>query len=336
MQDEPVLVTGATGKIGRRLVETLVAQGARVSVLTRNPGAAADLWPLASIDYRRADLIDTDSLDAVLNGIATVFHLASYSPGVGDPEIYEAPSHWPVTVIGTQHLVQAVAASQVRRLVYASSVKAMGDAVGDLGHPADESIEPQPDTLYGRAKLDAERSVLNLGLTGLVRVGVLRVPMVYGLHGQGNVVRMIDAMARRRFPPWPHVENRRSAVHVEDAVWALIALANNPNGNGQVYLVTDGRYYSTRWLYERICLALGRKIPRWAVPLWTLRLGAALGSTVERISGRAMPIDREGLSKLLGDAWYSSAKIERELGFIPMHDLEREIPRMVSDYLRSQ
>lgn len=328
-----MLVTGATGKVGRRLVAALLALGARVSILTRDPQRAAGLWPLASLDYRRADLTDADSLDGLLDGIATVFHLASYSPGVGDPNIYEAPLHWPVTAIGTRRLAQAAATSGIRRLVYASSVKAMGDAVGALGYPADESIAPQPETLYGRAKLEAERSLLNLGRAGQVQVGVLRLPMVYGLRGQGNVVRMIDAIARRRFPPWPRVENRRSAIHVDDAVRALIALANHPSGNGQVYLVTDGRHYSTRWLYERICLALGRPIPRWALPLWTLQWGAAAGSALAKISGRAMPLDRSGLSKLIGDAWYSSAKIERELGFIPMHDLQREIPRMVSEYL---
>ena len=160
--------------------------------------------------------------------------------------------------------------------------------------------------------------------------------MVYGLAGQGNVARMIDAVARGRFPPWPRVANRRSAVHVDDAVRAALLLAASDAAAGQVYLVTDGRPYSTRWLYERISAALGRPIPGWTVPAWSLQAVASAGSLAERITGRAMPLTRVGLSKLMGDAWYSSERIGRELGFEPIHDLEQEIPRMVEAYLRNR
>ncbi len=333
MSDVPVLVTGATGKLGRHLVTTLLSEGARVTILTRDPHRAANLWPGASIDVRRADLTDASTITDLLDGIETVFHLASHAPARSETAIYESPAHWPVTALGTRHLVQAVTDSSVRHLVYASSVKAMGDAAGASGHPADENAEPRPETLYGRAKLAAERSVLDLGLAGQVQVSVLRLPMVYGLPGQGNIARMIDAVARRRFPPWPRLENRRSAVHVNDAVRALLTLASDPRASGQVYLLTDGRAYSTRWLYERIGLALGRQIPVWSVPLWMLTGAAALGSWIEQVSGRAMPLNRDGLSKLTGDAWYSSEKLRRELGFVTCHDLEQEIPIMVRDYL---
>ena len=107
----------------------------------------------------------------------------------------------------------------------------------------------------------------------------------------------------------------------------------DPRAAGQVYLVTDGRPYSTRWLYEQIRLALGQPVLRWSVPLWLLEVAAAAGSTMERLSGRAMPLTRVGLAKLTGDAWYSSDKLRRGLGFVPEHRLEEEIPLMVRDYL---
>jgi nucleoside-diphosphate-sugar epimerase len=146
---------------------------------------------------------------------------------------------------------------------------------------------------------------------------------------------MIDAVARGRFPPWPRVENRRSAIHVDDAVRAALLLASDPRAAGQVYLATDGRAYSTRWLYEQIRLALGRPAPAWVVPLWLLKTAASAGSLAERLTGRAMPLTRVGLSKLTGDAWYSSEKIRRDLGFEPEHSLEREIPDLVRAYLES-
>jgi nucleoside-diphosphate-sugar epimerase len=123
---------------------------------------------------------------------------------------------------------------------------------------------------------------------------------------------------------------------VGDTVRAALLLAQDPRAAGQVYLVTDGQPYSTRWLYEQIRRALGRPVPRWSVPLWLLKAVAASGSLAERASGRAMPLTRVGLSKLTGDAWYSSDKLQGELGFAPEHRLEEEIPRMVRAYLEQR
>ncbi len=335
LRDLPVLVTGATGKVGRRLVSALLREGSRVSILTRDPERARGLWPGEPLECRLADLTDATSLDGLLEGIEAVFHLASYSPAPGEPDIYEAPAHWPVTALGTRNLAAQVPASPVRRLVYMSSVKAMGDAAAAQGRPADETSEPRPDSLYGRAKLEAERCILGLGRGGAVHTAVVRLPMVYGLEGEGNIARMIEAVARGRFPPWPRLENRRSAVHVEDAVRAVLLAAQDPRAAGQVYLATDGRPYSTRWLYEQIRLALGRPAPRWTLPLSLLGAAAWVGSQVEVATGRAMPLTRVGLAKLTGDAWYSSQKLRDELGFEPRHDLERELPGMVRSYLEA-
>ena len=324
-----ILVTGATGRVGRLLVSTLLQEGQPVSILTRTPQVALNLWPGQRVDVRLGDLTDPSSLQSVCSGIDTLFHLASYAPRPDEPDLYNAPNHWPVTAEGTANLMAEAAGSNVRRLIYISTVKAMGDAAGELGRPADETLTPAPDTLYGRAKLAAEQRVLATGQTAGIQASVLRLPMVYGLDDKGNLARLIAAIAARRFPPWPQIDNRRSAIHIEDAVAAAILIARNPASAGQTYCVTDGRAYSTRWIYERILLALGRPIPRWTVPLWALRAAAAGGSIGERLLGRRLPLTLDGLSKLTGDAWYASEKLERTLGFSPQHSLETEIPRLV-------
>ncbi|SDX39746.1 NAD-dependent epimerase/dehydratase family protein [Thiocapsa roseopersicina] len=324
-----ILVTGATGKVGRRLVAELLRTGHRVAIVTRSSDVAQTLWPGPGPEIRAADLTNPSSLGSVCDGIDTLFHLASYSPRPDEPDIYEAPSHWPVTAEGTANLMARVAQSGIRRVVYLSSIKAMGDRAGALGRPADESIGPTPDSLYGRAKLAAERSVLELGRATGRHAAVLRLPMVYGLGDSGNIARMVKAVAARRFPPWPRIENHRAAIHVEDAVAAAILVAGRPETAGEVYLVTDGRDYSTRWLYEQSLIALGRPVPRWTVPLPVLRLAAGIGTLGERLTRRRMPLTLDGLGKLTGDAWFSSAKLERALGFRPRLTLESEIPRLV-------
>ena len=327
-----VLVTGGTGKLGRQLVLALHDAGAHVSVLTRFPETASRLWPRSKVDCRYGDLTEPTSLNEALRDIDLVFHLASYSPRPDEPDIYEAALHWSVTAEGTRHLVDAAAATDVAGLIYVSSVKAMGDGAGANGRPADESTPARPETLYGRAKLEAEHAILQAESSGGLHACVLRLPMVYGLDGKGNLYRMIDAVARGRFPPWPRVMNRRSAVHVNDAITAAMLVATDTRAAGETYLVTDGAAYSTRWIYEQICIALGLATPAWTVPLWCWRLAAQVGTAVERVTAKPMPLTLDALTKLAGDAWYSSHKIRKALPFVSHHRLDTEIPKMVLAY----
>ena len=325
-----VLVTGATGRIGRFLVAALLEQGADLRILTRRPHP--DHWPDAPIQCDLGDMTQPQRFPALLQGVQYLFHLASHQPAPGVLHPYEDPLHWQVTAEGTEHLVRAAARAGVERLIYFSSIKAAGEITGEQAGPLDEDSPARPATCYGRAKRQAEIFVLEADNPDGMRTSVLRLPMVYGLPGSGNLPRMIQAIARHRFPPWPKLENRRTAIHVEDAVAAALLVAQHPQAAGRLYFVHDGEPYSTRWLYEQICLALSRPIPRWTLPFWLLKLAALLGEAMQAISGRPMPLNREGLDKLTANAWYSMARIQRELGFVPRHCLRTEIANLVQTF----
>ncbi|QIK38849.1 NAD-dependent epimerase/dehydratase family protein [Caldichromatium japonicum] len=310
----PVLVTGATGQVGQRLVGTLIAQGLGVTVLTRAPERAQALWPGDAVRFHRGDLTDPSSLVGLGNGIHTVLHLASHHPGPHEPDLYGAPGHWQVSAEGTTHLLGALTAAPIERLVYVSSVRA-----------------DTHDTLYGRAKRAAEQQILAFGEQRGIKASVLRLPMVYGLDGTGNLERLVRAIAAGRFPPWPRLAQRRSAIHVEDAISALLLLASHPATGGQVYVATDGQAYSTRWIYEQTLRALGRPLPSWTLPGWALRLAAEAGTFAERVLKRRMPLTREALAKLTQDAWYKDEGL-RALGFAARWDLESEIRRLVRGF----
>jgi len=157
--------------------------------------------------------------------------------------------------------------------------------------------------------------------------------MIYGLPGAGNMICMIDAVARNRFPPWPQIDNRRSFLHVRDLIAAAFLATTRPQACGRTYLVTDSKDYSTRWLYERIRLALGKPVPGWTVPYWVLATAVFGGTWLEKGFQGRMPFNQEALHKLTQDAWFSSERIRPDLGFTPRHNLEQEIPRMVREYL---
>lgn len=328
----PTLVTGATGQVGRRLVSALLSMGQPVTVLTRHPGRALELWGGQDIRVRRGDLTEPEGLKGLGEGIATVFHLASHRPHPAEPDLYNAPDHWRVSAEGTAHLLAALADSGIERLVYVSSVRADPRPGGSprrlTDGRVDDRAEGPPDCLYGRAKRAAEQQVLAFAQARRIKGAVLRLPMVYGLDGAGNLERLVRAIAAGRFPPWPRLAQRRSAIHVEDAIAALLLIAGHPDAGGRVYVATDGRAYSTRWIYEETLRALGRPIPRWTVPLWLLRLGATGGTLAEQVFKRRMPLTLETLAKLTEDAWYEDDGL-KALGFAARWDLGSEIRRLV-------
>ncbi len=325
-----VLVTGATGFIGRRLVEALRESNAAIYALMRHvPQARRVPWPKDAVIERHGDFERPQTLDGVCTGVETVFHLAGY----GGPELDGAAvnAHWRVTVEGTRNLLAEAAKAGVRRFVFVSSVKVMGEGGSDC---LDETSLPAPVSFYGRAKHAAERLVLDAGTSTDLHACVVRLPLVYGLDNEGNIPRMIASVDHGFFPPLPEIGNKRSMVHVDDAVQALLLAATSPQARGQVYIATDGEEYSARRLYSAICRALGRPVPRWALPELVWWVGARIGDALGRVIGRALPLNSEVVGKLIGSACYSAHKIARELGYRPTLRLEDALPGMVAVYRR--
>jgi len=215
----------------------------------------------------------------------------------------------------------------VKRFIFVSTVKAMGECTDGC---VDESSPARPSSVYGQAKLAAEGLVLEAGRTSGMHVSVLRLPIVYGRDNRGNIPRMIAAIDRGRFPPLPEVHNKRSMVHVDDVVQALLLVAQHDVANGKTYLVTDDQQYSTQQIERLVRMALGRAIPQWSVPQIALRLAARLGDLMENVLGRRLPLDSSVLEKLLGSACYKCDKIKNELGFRPRYTLADALPEMIA------
>jgi nucleoside-diphosphate-sugar epimerase len=270
----------------------------------------------------------------------TVFHLAGKVHALSEMA-QDGAEYFQINTEGTRHVLEAAKAAGVRRFVFFSTVKAMSrdgttEAIDRDGasRPWTEADSLEPDTPYGRSKLEAEKLVLGGGY--VPEPVVLRLCMVYGAGAKGNMQKMLQAVSRNRFPPLPEVGNRRSMVHVEDVIQAALLAGEKPQAVGEVFIVSDGRAYSTRQIYEWMCHALNRPCPRWTVPLWFLRGLGLTGDLIGRLRGRRFLFDSDTLAKLVGSAWFSSQKIESMLGFHPVWNLGKAMPEMVNEMRQRQ
>ena len=299
-----ILVSGASGFIGGRLLKALRPTGIPCRALSRTP--------IGEENSFAADLSDKASLVRACSGVGCVFHCAGYAHSFASLSDNDDARHWNVNFEGTRNLLEAAAQVGVRRFVNLSSVKAMAEP-GDIR--ADEEFPGEPDTAYGKSKRAAEMAVLSVGENAGMHVVNLRLAMVYGAGGHGNLERMARLVRRSLFPPLPETGNHRSLVHVDDVVAAMRLAAEDSRANGRTYIVAAPEAPSGRGLFDALRDALGMPHCNWSVPEALLRTAAAGGDVLEALTGKRMPFDREVLDRLLGSAWYSAECIERELGW---------------------
>ncbi|MCH8208494.1 MAG: NAD-dependent epimerase/dehydratase family protein, partial [Nitrospinae bacterium] len=253
--------------------------------------------------------------DHSLNNIDVVFHLAGKAHALSETR-QDEKEYSQINTEGTRRILEAARDARVRRFVFFSSVKAINEGSADC---LNETSVCLPETPYGKSKLEGEHLVLKGKY--VPEPVVLRLTMVYGPAMKGNLPRMIDAIAKGRFPPIPEFANQRSMVHVDDVVHAALLAAVKPAAVGQTYIVTDGQTYSTRQLYEWIYETLGKSVPRWRIPKAVFQGLARLGDVIGKIRGRRFFYDSDTLNKLAGSTWYSSQKIKRELGYHAKYQL---------------
>ena len=316
-----MLLTGGTGFIGRRVLSMLCERGAHVRVLLRSHSTGAEpIRNSITVEAVLGDLEDATSLKRACVGIDTVLHIAGFAHAntANTPDF--AARHWAINAEGTFRLLDAAAATGVKRFVFLSSCK----AVGDPGpHCVDESWAAAADTPYGQAKRAAEERVLAVGREHGWHVVNLRPVLVYGPGMKGNLAQLIAAARYAWFPPLPETGNRRSLIHVDDVAQAILLAAACPAAAGRTYFVSDGQSYSGRSLYAMVRRALGKPVPTWAVPASLLYGVAGLVDGLRGLGGHHDRRVRAILDKLLGWACYSSARIEGELDFRPAWTLER-------------
>jgi len=288
------LVTGATGFIGSRLIKLLNTSECEIQIISRHGHNHLKTF-ICDFQINNIPKFAFEAVD-------TVFHLAAFTHDTRDEHLVK-DLYQKVNVDSTIEMAKIAANAGVKSFIFVSSVKA-----GDhqfLKKSGSKKGQSEPQGIYGKTKREAEIKLLEIGLNSGMHISIVRPALVYGPSVKGNLSMMLNGIKRGWFPPLPKVNNCRSMIHVDDLVVALLLVASDDRANGEIYIATDGRQYSSREIYEAMCNLLNQPIPKWSVPKILFSLLAMLS-----------PAMKYKVNKLLGSECYSSDKLKL-LGFKP-------------------
>lgn len=307
-----IAVTGASGFVGGELLRRAAEAGHSVMPIVRSETGRRGEFVTGNLENA-----DVAALADALRGVDTVVHLAARTHVMRDHGDALA-TYRRINVEATARLMQAVAATGVKRVVYMSSIKVNGEETPP-GVRFSGSDLPQPADDYGRTKYEAEQLVAIEGDRSGFETTILRPPMIYGQAVGGNFGRLVSAVARGIPLPFGLIDNRRSLISVRNLADATLRAAEAANAGGAVLTLCDGEDVSTRTLVKAIGRATGRPARIVPVPPPALKLighAAGHGATVRR---------------LLGNLQVDTSAARRVLGWMPTEQLEQALLRMLGN-----
>jgi UDP-N-acetyl-alpha-D-quinovosamine dehydrogenase len=284
-----ILVTGAGGFIGRALCPVLAVRGHHVVAGLRTaPGfgvppiaGAAETRILGAIGPRRV-------WGEELRGVDAVVHLAQRAHRPPAPgALADEPA-------AAAALASTAAAAGVRRLLYMSSIKAMGEAT--LPGQAFRADDPaRPEDAYGRVKLATEQALREVAATSGLELVILRPPLVYGPGVGGNFRALVRLVGSGLPLPFAALDNRRSLIFIDNLVDLVATALTHPAAAGRVLLAADDAALATPALIGLLAQGQDRIARLFAVP-------GALIMLLRRLPGLGPPLCRLTLSLQIDDA----------------------------------
>ena len=307
-----VLITGATGFVGRQLIPVLEERGHALTLAVRSADSEKRLPRGVRHTVVVGDIDDSTRWREALQGADAVVHLAARAHVMQEGPDEEA-AFARVNASGTQHLVEQAVNAGVGHFVLMSSVGAVttqSDARVTLDTPC------TPDTPYGRSKRAAECALIERA-AGRMAWTILRPTLVYGPGNPGNMERLI-ALTKRGLPlPFGAIRNRRSFTFVRNLTDVTAVALSHPNARDATYLVADGDDLSTPELVDKIASHLGVRAPLFPVPSPVMHAAARAADAWTAATGSALPFGTPALRRLESSLFVDIEPLRARLGWTP-------------------
>ncbi len=308
-----VLVTGASGFVGRALCAALGMQGHLVRAASRMPAGRTQ-----SSTFAVGDIGPDTDWTAAVTGCDAVVHLAAHVHVMSRQADDAAGNFHRVNVEGSENLARQAARAGVRRFVFLSSVKVNGETSVERAFMESDPIMPMD--AYGLSKAEAEKRLRSISLETGMEVVILRPPLVYGPGVKANFLSLLRAVDSGVPLPFSSISNLRSLVYIGNLVDALGACLVHPAAANRTFFVSDDHDVSTPQLIREVAAALGKKSLLFPFPPAMLR-GASL------FMGRA-----EQIARLTGSLQVDVSSIKTTLEWQPPFSLQQGLTDTVSWY----
>ena len=318
-----VLVTGASGLLGRAVAASVLAAGHEVRTLQRSASKVEGATDVLG------SVTDATSVDRATAGVDAIVHLAAKVSLAGDPAEFDA-----VNVGGTLRLLRAAAEHGVGRFVYVSSpsVAHSGSSiVGDDAEPADP-LRARGD--YARTKATAELMALAADSESLAVVAV-RPHLVWGPGDTQLVARIVERASQGRLPLLGKGAALIDSTYIDNAASAIAAaLERAPDVHGNSYVITNGEPRPVAELLDGMCRAAGVPTPRWSVPAGLAR---AAGSVIEAVWRVRPGVDEPPMTRFLAEQlstahWFDQRRTRADLQWEPAVSLDEGFRRLAASY----
>lgn len=321
-----LLVTGATGFLGGRVVRRYLALGRSVTALGRNQDRLDELAALGARVIAR-DLATPFTKDEIagLTHIRTIVHAAALSAPFGRKKDF-----WDANINGTRHMVELAQKIDAKRFIHISTPAVYYRPADQVGLHEGHEL-PQPVNHYAGTKRAAEELVLSRLGRGTV---VLRPR---GIYGHGDTALLPRLITAARSGPLPLLRGGTAATditHVEDVVDAIIAAERAGSSSARIFNISGGEPVNIHALIERVCGQLSIPV-RWrAVPTPIAMTAARAAELRSALTGwrREPRITRYSLGLLAYTQTLDIGRAERNLGWVPRVALDDGIEEALSGF----